>query len=395
MKQLFAFFLLLCISNFCIAQSITSDKLDIEIATQPKIQTESASRFYRVKVSSPYNLTKEDVNLQSKVAHEKALKDYGNLVLQSEKDYDKKLKLYDADVVKSKEKFALEDQAFKKLTLLERLASTDQGKSPKLVIPSKPEYYKPAPPEYREPDLKDYFIVNNDVLGGQVSLAGFERGQSYIDIGLELAAVNFQDNAGQTFANQPTKLIVKVNGVEKTNISLFEKFEFISSSPTNNIDKAQEERNYINKVIVYINKYLNEQYGYLAVKETIKIEYVKNKGEYDELEKAHIYVTTNLKKLSSSSDPAIRESALASMKKGTDIWLNTLDKVQYKDPKAIFNFKIARYIYFNLIKLNLILNNKPEAEKFLNALQENLIDIKLSSDEKEELKSFEKRIYKK
>lgn len=395
MKQLFAFFLLLCISNFCIAQSITSDKLDIEIATQPKIQTESASRFYRVKVSSPYNLTKEDVNLQSKVAHEKALKDYGNLVLQSEKDYDKKLKLYDADVVKSKEKFALEDQAFKKLTLLERLASTDQGKSPKLVIPSKPEYYKPAPPEYREPDLKDYFIVNNDVLGGQVSLAGFERGQSYIDIGLELAAVNFQDNAGQTFANQPTKLIVKVNGVEKTNISLFEKFEFISSSPTNNIDKAQEERNYINKVIAYINEYLNEQYGYLAVKETIKIEYVKNKGEYDELEKAHIYVTTNLKKLSSSSDPAIRESALASMKKGTDIWLNTLDKVQYKDPKAIFNFKIARYIYFNLIKLNLILNNKPEAEKFLNALQENLIDIKLSSDEKEELKSFEKRIYKK
>ncbi|MEJ7610627.1 MAG: hypothetical protein WKF88_05545 [Ferruginibacter sp.] len=395
MKQFFTFFLLLCSAGFCAAQSISSDKIDIEIANQPKMPTEPGSRFYRVKVNSPYNLTAEDINRQSKGAYEKALKGYDNEVIQSEKDYEKKLKSYDADVLKAKEKFAIENEAFKKMSLLERLATTEQGKAPKLVIPSKPEYYKPAPPEYREPDLKDYFIVNNDVLAGQISLAGFERGQAYIDINVDLAAVNFQDNAGQTFANQPTRLVVKVNGIEKTNISLFEKFEFISSSPTNNINKAQEERNYINKVIAYLNKYLNEQYGYQAVKETVKIEYVKNKGDYDDLEKAHIYVTTNLKKLSSSSDPEVRESALANMQKGLDIWLQTLAKVQYRDPKAVFNYKIARYIYFDLIKVNLILGNKKEAEKYLNALQENLVDIKLSSDEKEELKSFEKRIYKK
>ncbi len=395
MKQLSTVILFLCSGFLSMAQSISSEKIDVEIANQPKVPTDINSRFFHVKVNSPYNLTAEDITKQAKADHEKAVKGYDAEVTQSEKDYDKKLKSYDGDVQKAKEKYAIENEAFKKMSLLERLTLTDQGKSPKLVIPSKPEYYKPAPPVYKEPDLRDYFIVNNDVLAGQIVLAGFERGQAYIDINVDLAPVNFQDNAGQTFANQPTKLVVKVNGAEKTNMALFEKFEFISSSSTNNINKAQEERNYITKVIAYLNKYLNEQYGYQAVKETVKIEYVKNKGDYDDLEKAHIYITTNLKKLSSTSDPEVRDAAITNMQKGIEIWTQTLAKVQYKDPKAVYNFKIARYIYFDLIKVNLILGNKKEAEKYLNALQENLVDIKLSSDEKDELAQLEKRIYKK
>ncbi|MEO7522471.1 MAG: hypothetical protein ABIT58_00175, partial [Ferruginibacter sp.] len=271
----------------------------------------------------------------------------------------------------------------------------DQGKTPKLVIPAKPEYYKPSPPVYKEPDLKDYFIANNDVLEGQINLGGFERGQPYIDVNIDMAAVHFQDNAGQTFANQPTKLIVKVDGIEKTNVMLFEKFEFISSSPSDNINKPREEKNHLNKVIAYINKYLNEQYGYQAVKETLKIEYVKNKGDYDDLEKAHIYITTNLKKLSSSSDPDVRDAALVNMQKGIDTWVQTLTKIDYKDSKSPYNAKIARFIYFNLMKINLVLNMKKEAEKYLNDLQEHLVDINLSSGEKEELNQLEKKIYKK
>ena len=395
MRHLLSFVILLCSTAYSNAQSISTDKIDLELTVQPKIPTDAASRFYAVKLHSPYNLTAEDVKAQSKKSYEAELKNYDKVVAESEKDYDKKLKSYDSDVQKSKEKYALENEAFKKMSLLERLTATDQGKQPKLVIPAKPEYYKPAPPEYKEPDLKEFFIANNDVLAGQINLNGFERGQAYVDINVELAAVNFQDNAGQTFANQPTKLIVKVNGAEKTNISLFEKFEFISSSPTSNINKAQEERNYLNKVMTYLNKYLNEQYGYVSVKETVKVEYVKNKGDYDELAKAHIYITTNLRKFSSAPDAEVRDAAIANMQKATDIWNSTLSKVDYKDSKAVYNAKIARFIYFNLIKVNLILNKKTDAEKYLNALQENLVDIKLSSDEKEELAQLEKRIYKK
>jgi hypothetical protein len=395
MRHLLSFIILLCGTAYSNAQSISTDKIDLELTVQPKIPTDAASRFYAVKLHSPYNLTAEDVKAQSKKSYETELKDYDKVVAESEKDYDKKLKSYDSDVQKAKEKYAIENDAFKKMSLLERLTVTDQGKQPKLVIPAKPEYYKPAPPVYKEPDLKDFFIANNDVLAGQINLNGFERGQAYVDINVELAAVNFQDNAGQTFANQPTRLIVKVNGAEKTNISFFEKFEFISSSPTSNINKSQEERNYLNKVMTYLNKYLNEQYGYVSVKETVKIEYVKNKGDYDDLAKAHIYITTNLRKLSSSSDADVRDAAIANMQKAIDIWNSTLAKVDYKDSKALYNAKIARFIYFNLIKVSLILNKKADAEKYLNALQENLVDIKLASDEKEELAQLEKRIYKK
>jgi hypothetical protein len=395
MRHLLSFIILLCSIAYSNAQSISTDKIDLELTVQPKIPTDAASRFYAVKLHSPYNLTAEDVKAQSKKSYEAELKDYDKVVAESEKDYDKKLKSYDSDVQKAKEKYAIENDAFKKMSLLERLTATDQGKQPKLVIPAKPEYYKPTPPVYKEPDLKDFFIANNDVLAGQINLNGFERGQAYVDINVDLATVNFQDNAGQTFANQPTKLIVKVNGAEKTNISFFEKFEFISSSPTSNINKAQEERNYLNKVMTYLNKYLNEQYGYVSVKETVKIEYVKNKGDYDDLAKAHIYITTNLRKLSSSSDADVRDAAIANMQKATDIWNSTLSKVDYKDSKALYNAKIARFIYFNLIKVSLILNKKADAEKYLNALQENLVDIKLASDEKEELAQLEKRIYKK
>ena len=367
MKCILPLLLFICLTLQSHAQSIGIEKIDVEIASQPKVPTDPQSRFYQVKVNSSYNLSAGDVSREAKSAHDKALKHYDQVVAQSEKDYDKKLKSYDEDVQKAKDKFAIEDAAFKKKSLLERLAATDQGKTPKLVIPTKPEYYKPAPPVYKEPDLKDYFI----------------------------AAVHFQDNAGQTFANQPTKLLVKVNGIENTNLLLFDKFEFVSSSPTDNINKPREEKNYLNKVIAYINKYLNEQYGYQAVKETMKIEFVKNKGDYDDLEKAHIYVTTNLKKLSSSSDPVIRDAALTNMQKGLDIWGQSLTKVDYKNSKSLFNAKIARFIYFNLMRVNLVLNKKKDAEKSLNELQEHLVDIDLSSGEKEELNQLEKRIYKK
>jgi hypothetical protein len=43
----------------------------------------------------------------------------------------------------------------------------------------------------------------------------------------------------------------------------------------------------------------------------------------------------------------------------------------------------------------LALGKKEIAEKYLNALQENLISIKLSYDEEQELKALENEIYKK
>jgi hypothetical protein len=235
--------------------------------------------------------------------------------------------------------------------------------------------------------------VDNDVLASKINIKGFTKDGSGVEVLVDIQQVNFQDNAGQTFANQPTKLIVKVNGVEKTNALYFKDFKFISSVPSNNINKPLEEKNQLNTVIAFLNQFLNDNYGFQSVTKTVKISSVKNKGKYDDLERADLFVTTNLKKL----QPELSETndiAYLNMKKGTDIWQKTLETIDYKNNKADFNGKIAKFIFFNLMRLNVALEKKKDAEKYLNQMQENLIYMDLGYDEKSELERLEKEIYK-
>ena len=387
--------LFLFVTNFSIAQSISSELVDYEILKAPKFQTNEDQRNFKVKVTSPYNLTSEDVINQSKTDFQNTLNNYDNVVKNSEIEYQKKLKDYDSEVVKAKEKFELESTEFKKLSMIERLSMTDQGRNPKLVTPSRPEYYKPIKPVYSEPNLNDYIILNNDVLATQIKLDGFTKGGNNVDIAIDISKINYQDNAGQTYANQPTTLIVKVNGVEKINSKFFTEYEFISSSPSNNINKPLTEKNNLNKVVAFLNSFLNDNFGYQSIKNKIQILSVKNKSaKYDDLEKADIYIKTNLRKLN-PQNPEMTQSAMTNMQKGIDIWKATLAKVNFKDKKADFNSKIAEFVYFNLIRLNLALNNKVEAEKYLNEMQENMIYMNLSYDDQNALKKIESEIYKK
>ncbi len=390
-KLLLSLFVLIAVSSVN-AQSVSAEMVDFQMLKAPKFPIDAASRQFKVTVTSPYSLKTEDVIAQSKVDFQNEVKNYNQTVADSEKDFKQKLADYDVEVAKAKEKFELESAEFKKLSLLERLSMTDQGKNPRLVNPSKPVYYKPQPPVYRDPNLNDYIIVDNNVLASQVAISGFTRDGGYVDINLDIQKLNFQDNAGQTFANQPTKLVVKVNGVEKINNIFFKDFAFISSAPTNNINKPLEEKNHLNKVMAFINQYLNDNFGYQSVRNTVKLQSVKNKGKFDDLERADIYVTTNLRKLNPQS-PEMTAAALTGMQKGIDIWKETLTKVDYKDKKADFNNKIAEFVYFNLIRLHLALGKRTEAEKFLNEFQENQIYMKLSYDDENELKRLETSIY--
>ncbi|MEC4005077.1 hypothetical protein OX283_010440 [Flavobacterium sp. SUN052] len=375
------------------SQSVSAEMVDFAVLKAPKTPIEAASRQFKVTVTSPYSLKTEDVIAQSKLDFQNELKNYDKTVADSEADFKVKQNDYTVEVAKANEKFALESAEFKKLSMFERLSMTDQGKNPKLVTPSKPVYYKPQPPVYREPNLNDYIIVDNNVLATQVKIDGFTRDGAYVDISLDVQKLKFQDNAGQTFANQPTKLVVKVGGVEKINKTFFQDFAFISSSPSNNINKPLEEKNHLSKVMAAVNQFLNDNFGYQNMRGSVKIQSVKNKGKYDDLEKADIYVTTNLKKMN-PQNPQINASAMTNMQKGIDIWKETLTKIDYKDKKADFNNKIAEFVYFNLIRLNLALGNKTEAEKYLNEFQENQIYMKLSYDDENELKRIEAEVYK-
>ena len=395
MKFYSPFLLILLFVSFANqAQNISGENVEYQILKSPKTQIDVAHRQFKVTVTSPYNLTADDVIAQSKKDFDAELKNYDKVVANSEAEHQKKLNNYDAEVANAKAKFEMESAEFKKLSMLERLTMTEQGKNPKLVTPTKPEYYKPAKPEYRDPNLNDYIIVNNNVLATQININGFSREGNYVDVLLDIQKLKFQDNAGQTYANQPTKLIVKVNGVEKVNTTFFQEFKFVSSSPSNNINKPLSEKNFLNEVIATVNQYLNDNFGYQVQKASVRLLSVKNKGgKYDDLEKADIYVSTNLRKLNPEND-AMTNAAMTGMQKGIDIWKSTLTKVDYKDKKSDFNAKIAEMVYFNLIRLSLALNNKVDAEKYLNEMQENMIYMKLSYDDETALKQIENQIYK-
>ncbi|SMC34512.1 hypothetical protein [Moheibacter sediminis] len=394
MRHIYILFLLAFANLF--AQGTSTETISFEFIKAPEVVLAENQRSFSVKVNSPYNLTADEVVAQHKANFEKELADYDNKVKQSEKDYHDLLAKHDDEVKRANEKFKTESQAFEKLSMIERLAMIDQGKKPVLAIPAKPEYIKPLKPVYTEPNLSEYIIVNNDVLASQISIKGFQRGKNNVDISVEMQQVQFQDNAGQSYARMPITMIVKANGEEKLNESYFQEFEFISTSPTNNINKPYQEKIYLEKVMVFLNKKLNDMFAYQGETKNITLETIKNKkNEYDDLERADIYVATNLKKLQAGNDSEVNEMAFQNMKKGTDIWIETLKKVDYKDSKAKYNGKIAKMLYFNLIKLNVALDNKKEAEKFLNEMQENLINLKLSYSEEQELNQLERTIYKK
>ncbi|WP_417238192.1 hypothetical protein [Bizionia sp.] len=377
-----------------LAQGITGEKVGFNVSQLPEVSIPADQQFYAVTVNSPYNVTTEDVIAQSKTDFQNELEAYDQKVIDSEAEYKTKLEQHETDITLAKEKFELESKEFSELTLLERLALTDQGKKPTLVLPNRPTYYKPAEPIYRDPDLNDYVIVDNTILASKIVINGLERGQNILNVQVEIDKVNFQDNAGQSFANQPTKIVVTLNGEENFRTDLFTEFEMISNYPTNNINKNREEKKYLEKVMRKINQLLNERYGYINQRKSMYLEVVKNrKNTYDELEKAHIYVLTNLKKIQEDPNSRMTISAMENMQKGIDIWNNVLTLVDYKDSKADYNAKIAQYVYFNLIKLHVALNRKEEAERYLNDLQENLVNIKLSYDDEKTLERLEQEIY--
>lgn len=375
------------------AQSISTELVEYQVLREPKISIDASSRQYSVIVTSPYNLTSDEVYAQSKVDFETELQNFDKVTADSENEFKQKLADYDADVAKANAKYKSESEEFKKLTLLERLTLQDKNQNPRLVLPNRPLYVAPLKPVYHEPNLQNFVIIDNNVLASQVNIDGFTKDGNYLTILLDINKTNFQDNSGQTYANQPTTLIVKQNGQEKINKIFFQEYKYISSSPTNNINKPHEEQQHLKKVVAFINDYLNETFAFKTIRYSVRIQRVKNKGQYDDLEKADIYVSTNLKKLSPENSQ-INAAAFTGMQKGIDIWRETLTKIDFKDQKADFNAKIAKFIYFNLMNLNLALNKKPEAEKVLNEMQENLIYIKLNSSEETELKAIEKQIYK-
>jgi hypothetical protein len=98
------------IVNNTSGQNINAETIEVRMMQAPKISLSPEQRNYKVTVTSPYNLTKEDIIKQSKADYQKTLADYDKTVAESEKDYQKKLKDHDEEEKKAKEKYEIESK---------------------------------------------------------------------------------------------------------------------------------------------------------------------------------------------------------------------------------------------------------------------------------------------
>ncbi|MFC3159220.1 hypothetical protein ACFOEQ_12435 [Chryseobacterium arachidis] len=372
-------------------QRIDKETISFQLLKEPVFSTDLPNRNYTITVKSPYNITKDDVLRISKEDYQRQVDNYQTNVETAKIEHQERLKDYDAEVKKLQEKYKLESAEYSKLSAVEKIAATNGA--PILRLPSRPVLNIPPMPIYKQPDLRDALIVDNKILASQMDVAGFSKNGSHLDIVVEMERTNFQDNQGKTFANQPVRIIGKQNGVVKLDKTYFSDFSEIASVPTNELNLNYHEKMYLQRTMDRTRNIINDNFGYQIINSTVALETVKNKGDYDELEKAYIYVSTNLKKLQAKSDYAPNKVAMENMQKGIDLWKTALTKINYNDKKALYNQKIGEYLYFNLIRLNLALGNYQEAEKYLNELQEHLVDIKLSYDANLELKKLEEKIY--
>ena len=389
----------LCLTAIVLTLSANSQRILDETVSfydiiKPKESLDSSIENYNVVVNIPYTMTAEDARTQSLADFEAEKANYQNVVEKSKADFQTKLDNYDIEVAQAKENYETEMKNFKSLTLLERLALTEQGKKPQLKTPARPTYVEPAEPKYQEPNLNDYLIFDKNALSDNISLNGFEKGEG-VTFTIDMSKMEFQDNAGQTFYTQPTKLTVSTNNGIVSEKMFGEESKFLTSSSSNTINLTRYEKQNVKKTFDDIQKYINETYGYTPVSKKITISYPKNKKrEYDELERAKITSVSAFRKMTKQASRDQRQSAHEALEKAEVIWESELTKINYSDKKAIYNGTIAKSIFFNLLTVQSVLGQKEKAEETISMIQEKLIDLDLNYNEKQRLTKLENSIYK-
>jgi uncharacterized protein (DUF2164 family) len=376
------------------AQRALSETISYFNLRTPNNPLEESIKNYKVIVETPYTLTVEELNAQSLIEFENEKANYTQIIKDSKAEFEERLAGHDEEVAKAEARYDKEMKDFKDLSLLERLALTDQGKQPQLKVPTKPTYVAPREPVYIQPNLDDHLIFDNQVLADNVELKGYEKGSDLLIV-INIAKMAFQDNGGQTFYMQPTNVKVMKGATIIDEKNFDDKFQFLSSSGSNTINLERYEKNNVKKIMQDIDNYINEEFGFIPIASSVTIEFPKNnKREYDILENAKIKAISAYRKMKKDASGDTRIRAISELNEIRGIWKSELAKIDYKDTKALMNNKVAVMIFYNLLQVDISLKDKAEAEETLALLQNHRIDLDLNYDEKNAFTKLEEQIYK-
>lgn len=395
MKQIVLLISFLVFSSTLFSQKKISESVTYYDISTPLQPLDESVKTYSVIVTTPYELTSEDIQKESLAAFEEEQASFDELIRQSELEFQEKLVNHDRDVQEAKDLYDKRIKDFKELSLLERLSLTEQGKKPELRVPRRPVYVEPREPEYSEPNLNDYLIFDEKSMADQVELLGYEKAEGGLLIEINFTKMNFQQNGGQTNYSQPTTLTLTANGAVIHKKVFNEESNFLTRSSSNRINLSSYEKQNVLKLMNEIEVYLNDQFGYKLISTSIAIAYPKNKKRlYDALEKAKVKAISSYRKLNETAAIDDREIAKKGLIDVQNMWREELKRIDYQDSKADMNNEVAKMIFFNILKVDLSLKDKVASEKTFTEIQDLIIDLDLSDSEERVLANLEKKIYK-
>jgi len=364
------------------AQKIQETVLKYEYVQQP-LNPLTGLASYGFTVVTPYPENHDELHAQADKEFQERLDGYPAEVEEAKKMHAEREDSYADDVALAQYNFQLETDAFDNLNAIEKLA-LEEGR-PKLRMPSKPGPFRaPSEPTYIAPNTSTSIIFKTDVLADTyLKLEGFVKGTENAITGtVDMEAFDSGDterksstkkvyNATskqyvdqttytyETPVRRPTRLTLEFNGETIYN-DLFEGTgEYSTTSSPTAPNMFQIEKDNVSDILKSINTYLNEQYGFVNVPAALTIRAPKNKGEYDDLEKAGKLAKRGINPMGSSDGKAELTEAI-------QIWNTALGESAVNDKKARINDKVTQAIYQNLIEAAIY------KEDFINA-QDNLI----------------------
>lgn len=396
MKVIKIMFLLLSMSYTLTlsAQKIEETVLKYEYIQKPLNPLTDLST-YSFTVLTPYPENNDEVIARAEKEHQEKVTNHPAEIEAAKKMHEEKLANYDDEVALAHENFKLETEAYDKLNTLEKLA-LEEGR-PKLRMPSKPGMFRaPAEPVYREPNTSRIIIFKPGILADTyLKLEGFEKGTTNALTGtIDMEAfdagqperkettkrvynsttkkyVNQKIYTYETAVRRPTRLTLIYNGQTIYNDIFEGTGEYSTHKTKATPDMFQLEKDNVSDILTKINTFINKQHGFVKVPSTLTIRSPKNKGDYDDLEKAEKLAKRGFNPMGSSDGKSELTEAI-------QIWNDVLFESDVNNKKARVNNKITQSIYQNLIEASIFKEDFVKAQDILIILGE--MDLKKSEN---------------
>jgi hypothetical protein len=348
------------------AQKIEETVLKYEYVQQPSNPLTGLAS-YSFTVATPYPENHDALLAQADKEFQERLDGYPAEVEEAKRIHAEREDSYADDVALAQYNFQLETEAFDNLNAIEKLA-LEEGR-PKLRMPSKPGPFRaPTEPTYIAPNTSTSIIFKTDVLADTyMKLEGFVKGTENALIGtVDMEAFDAGETerksstkkvynsstkqyvdqttySYETAVRRPTRLTLEFNGETIYNDIFEGTGEYSTTITTVSPNMFQIEKDNVSGILQNINTYLNEQYGFVNVPAVLTIRAPKNKGDFDDLEKAVKLAKRGINPMGSSDGKAELTEAI-------QIWETVLGESDVNNKKARINDKVTQSIYQNLIE---------------------------------------------